>query len=71
LFGELPFDVGLADDRNQVLVHPGTHRIAHGALFLGEERIEVEEVDPGELGCPCRRRHRCLAVSKSGVKLGI
>ena len=71
LLGELSFDVGLADDRDQVLVHPGPHRVAHGALFLGEERIEVEKIDPGELGCPCRRRHRCLGGVEVGLSAGI
>ena len=54
LLGELALDVGLADDRHQVLVHPGTHGVAHGALLLGEEGVEVEEIDAGKLGCTLR-----------------
>jgi hypothetical protein len=60
LFGELPFYICVADDGNQVLVHPGSHGVADSSLLLGEEGVKVEEVDPGELGCAGRRRHRCL-----------
>ena len=50
LLGELPLDVGLADDRDEVLVDPGAHGVADRALLLGEEGVEVQEIDPGELG---------------------
>src|SRR3712207_7567786 len=39
----------LADHRNEVLVHPGAHRIPDGALLLREQGIEPEKIDAGEL----------------------
>src|SRR3989442_1576734 len=60
LLREAPLDVVLADDGDQVLVHPRAHRVAHGALFLGEQTVDVVEVDALKLGC-----HGCLSCGMS------
>ena len=62
LLGELALDVGLADDRDEVLVHPGADGVADRALLLGEEGVEVQEIDAGELG-----RAAAVAISSSGM----
>ena len=50
LLGKLSLDVGLTDDGDEVLVDPGPNGIPNGPLLLRQQRIEVEEIDPGELG---------------------
>src|SRR5438105_9219773 len=41
----------LGDDGHEVVVHPGAHRVAHGALFLGQEPVDVVKVDALEFRC--------------------
>ena len=43
LLGKLPFDVGLADDGQQVLVHPGPDGVPDRALLLGEQGRRARE----------------------------
>src|SRR4026207_2387372 len=62
LLGELSFYIGLTDDRDEVLIHPGPHGIAHRALILGEEGIEIKEIDAGELRDRCPSCHLCLSL---------
>src|SRR5207302_9220322 len=55
LLGKATLHVVLADDRHESLVDPGAHRVAHGALLLGEQAVDVVEVDALEF-----RYHMCL-----------
>jgi len=51
LLRELALDVRIADDGEQVFIHPGPDGVPDGALLLGEQGVESKEVHAGELGC--------------------
>ena len=49
LLREVAPDVGVLDDRHEVVVDPLAHGVADHALLLGEHGVDVEVVDAGEL----------------------
>ena len=50
--GESALDVALADDRQHALVDEAADAVAHGALLLGEEAVDVEEIKHGGKASP-------------------
>src|SRR5207249_5781524 len=50
--------------RHQVVIHPLAHRVAHGALLLGQQPVDVVKVDALELGHVSLRK-QCFVVQGS------
>ncbi len=49
LRGKATVDVGLADDRHDLVLDPLPHRVADHPLLFGQERVDVVEIDAFEL----------------------
>src|SRR5207249_6736834 len=50
--------------RHQVVIHPLAHRVAHGALLLGQQPVDVVKIDALELGHVSLRKE-CVVARRS------